>query len=50
MQIILVFVINLTGQFKGETGEHNILLPLTDELSEQDKNSKADRDFGLDDV
>ena len=46
MKIIFMFVITLMGQFKGETGEHNILLPLTNELSEQDKNSKADRDFG----
>ena len=46
MQIILMFIITLMGQFKGETGEHNILLPLKNEISEQDKNSKADRDFG----
>ena len=46
MKIILMFVINLMGKFKGKTGEHNILLPLTNELSEQDKISKADRDFG----
>ena len=37
MQIILMFVINLIGQFKGKTREHNILLPLINELPEQDK-------------
>ena len=50
MQIIHTFVIILMWQLKGETGEHNILLPITNELSEQYKNSKADQDFGYDDV